>query len=156
MVSAKPIRTVESGVVAMKYRSETGMKRPLPSASIAFAALKLRRCGFRTLRGGRISPRPADRIRAVDQHRDLSSQISVVDARLGNESTYQLLPSAKMRQGGFANRVIWTVDLQRGVDEGASRLGACAEGVLDHIEQRQDHRLAGRFRTTASIRLESW
>ena len=94
-------------------------------------------------RRGRISARPTNRIRAVDEQHHLSRQVGVFHARLGEESGHQPFPSAQVRQGGLTNGVAGEADLERGVDERASSLRSGAQGVLDHIEERQDHRLTG-------------
>src|SRR5207237_7207875 len=60
-----------------------------------------------------------------------------------------------MRQRGLTNRMAWAVDLERCVDERASSLRFRAEGVLDHIEERQDRQLAGLLGATSRVRLEA-
>src|SRR5581483_10576669 len=62
--------------------------------------------------------------------------------------------SAQMRQRGLANGMPWAVDLERCVDERASSLRLRAEGVLDHIEEREDRQLAGLLGATPRVRLE--
>ena len=49
----------------------------------------------------------------------------------------------------------WAVDLERCVDERASCLRLRAKGVLDHIEEREDHRIAGLLRATPRVRLKA-
>src|SRR5512135_1622745 len=59
-----------------------------------------------------------------------------------------------MRQCRLANGMTWAVDLERGVDKRASGLRPRAEGVLDHIEERQDRHLAGLLGATPRVRLQ--
>jgi hypothetical protein len=46
------------------------------------------------------------------------------------------------------------VDLERRVDERTSSLRFRAEGVLDHIEEREDRQIAGLLGATPRVRLE--
>src|SRR5262252_1977645 len=105
-------------------------------------------------RRGRIPARPTNGVRTVNEHRHLGGQFGVFHARLGEELVNESLPSAQMRQRGLTNGMAWAVDLERCVDEGASSLRFRAEGVLDHIEERQDHELAGLLGATSRVRLE--
>ena len=105
-------------------------------------------------RRGRIPARPTNGVRTVDEQRHLGGQVGVFHARLGEELANESLPSAQMRQRGLTNRMAQAVDLERCVDERASSLRFRAEGVLDHIEEREDHRLAGLLGVTPRVRLE--
>src|SRR5438876_1702997 len=105
-------------------------------------------------RRGRIPARPTNGVRTVDEQRHLGGQVGVFHARLGEELVNESLPSAQMRQRGLTNRMAWAVDLERCVDERASSLRFRAEGVLDHIEEREDHQLAGLLGATPRVRLE--
>src|SRR5690242_5577220 len=94
-------------------------------------------------RRGRIPARSTNGVRTVDEQHHLRGQVGVFHARLEEELVNEFLPSAQVRQCGLSNRMAWAVDLERCVDERASSLRSRAEGVLDHIEERQDRRLAG-------------
>src|SRR2546421_8190879 len=59
-----------------------------------------------------------------------------------------------MCQRSLTNRMAWAVDLERCVDERASSLRLRAEGVLDHIEEREDRQLAGLLGAASRVRLE--
>src|SRR5437868_14782825 len=105
-------------------------------------------------RRGRIPARPADGVRTVDEQHHLRGQVGVVHARLDEELVNESLASAQMRERGLTNRMAWAVDLERCVDERASSLRSRSEGVLDHIEEREDHRLAGLLGAAPRARLE--
>src|SRR5690348_87106 len=96
-------------------------------------------------RRGRIRARPTKGVRTVVEQHHLRGQVGVFHARLDEELMNEFLPSAQMRQGGLANRMARAVDLERCVDERASSLRSRAEGVLDHVEERQDRGLARLF-----------
>src|SRR5438105_806698 len=110
---------------------------------------------FRMTRRGRVPARPTNGVCTVDEQRHLGSQVGVFQARLGEELVNESLPSAQMRQRGLTNGMAWAVDLERCVDERASSLRFRAERVLDHIEERQDHQLAGLAGATSRVRLEA-
>src|ERR671937_1418720 len=59
-----------------------------------------------------------------------------------------------MRQRGLTNRMAWAVDFERCVNERAASLRSCAEGVLDHIEERQDRRLSCLLGAAPRVRFE--
>src|SRR5579859_351501 len=111
-------------------------------------------CSFRMMRRGRVPARPANGVRTVDEYRHLGGQVGVFHARLGKELANESLPSAQMRQRGLTHRMARAVDLERCVDERASSLRSDAEGVLDDIEEREDHQLAGLLGATPRVRLE--
>src|SRR5205809_676337 len=94
-------------------------------------------------RRGRVPARPTNGVRTVNEHRHLGGQLGVFHARLGEELLNESLPSAQMRQRGLTNSMARAVDLERCVDERASGLRFGVERVLDHIEEREDHQLAG-------------
>src|SRR5438309_12069662 len=106
-------------------------------------------------RRGRVPARPTDGVRTVDEQRHLGSQVGVFQACLDEELVNESLPSAQMRQRGLTNGMAWAVDLERRVDERASSPCFRAEGVLDHIEEREDRQLACLLGATPRVRLEA-
>jgi hypothetical protein len=110
---------------------------------------------FRLTRRGRIPARPTNGVRTVDEQRHLGGQVGVFHARLGEKLANESLSSAQMRQRGLTNGMARAVDLERCVDERASSLRFRAERVLDHIEERQDHQLAGLLAAAPRVRLEA-
>ena len=109
---------------------------------------------FRMARRGRIPAGPTNGVRAVDEQRHLGRQVGLLHARLSEELVNESLPSSQMRQRGLTYRMARAVDLERCVDERASSLGSSAEGVLDDIEERQDHQFAGLHGATPGVCFE--
>src|SRR2546421_13016827 len=93
-------------------------------------------------RGGTPS-RPPNGVRTVDEQYDLGGEVRVVCARLDEEQPNEFLASTQMRERSLANGMAGVVDLERGIDERASTLRLCAQGVLNHVEERQDRQFAG-------------
>src|SRR5256885_2016091 len=64
-------------------------------------------------------------------------------ARFDEELPNEFLASTQMRERSLTDGMAGVVDLERGIDERASTLRLCAQGVLDHVEERQDRQFAG-------------
>ena len=112
-------------------------------------------CGsFRLTRRGRVAARPTNGVCPIDEQRQLGGQVGIFDACLGEELVHEFLPCAQMRQRGLTNGMAWDVDLERRVDERAASLRSRAEGILDHLEKREDRRLAGLLGPTPRVGLE--
>ena len=153
------------GIVVAGYLVRSRMRRATPEAmgrdrarwSLGDGSAREQgsRRSFRMTRRGRIPARPTNGVRTINQHRHLGGQLGIVHTRLGEELPNESLPSSQMRQRGFANCMAWAVDLERCVDERASRLRFAMERVLDHIEERKDGRLAGLLGAAPRARLEA-
>ena len=113
------------------------------------------RRSFGVTRRGRIPARPTNGVRTVNEHRHLGGQLGVIHACLGQELLNESFPSAQMSQRGLTNNMAWAVDLERCVDERASRLRFGVKRVLDHIEEREDHQLTGLIGAAPRVRLEA-
>src|SRR5436190_21942782 len=94
-------------------------------------------------RRGRIPSRPTNGVRTVDEQYHLGGEVRVVCARLDEELANEFLASTQMRERSLTNGMAGVVDLERGIDERASSLRLCAQGVLDYVEERQDRQFAG-------------
>src|SRR5690349_18903789 len=92
---------------------------------------------------GRIPSRPTNRVRTIDEKYHLGGEVRVVCAGLDEELANELLARTQMRERSLTNGMAGVVDLERGIDEGASTPRLRAEGVLDHVEERQDREFAG-------------
>ena len=94
-------------------------------------------------RRGRIPSRPTNGVRTVDEQYHLGGEVRVVCARLDEELANEFLASTQMRERSLTNGMAGVVDLERGIDERASTLRLCAQGVLDYVEERQNRQFAG-------------
>src|SRR2546421_11901095 len=99
-------------------------------------------------RRGGIASRPTNGVRPVDEQSALGGEVRVVCARLDEELANEFLASTQMRERSLTDGMAGVVDLERGIDERASTLRLCAQGVLDHVEERQDRQFAA-FRGAA-------
>src|SRR5262249_31867474 len=100
---------------------------------------------------GRITARPTNGVSAVDQYSHLGGQLGVFHARLGQELLYESLARPQVRKRGLMNGMPGAVDLEAWVDERAPTLRSGFKGVLDNVEEREDHQLAGLLGTAPRV-----